>query len=65
MSELSAVAYSDQNRAAEVLDTLRRLQVEHLLDLEDSCYVTWHTSLSHDAEARLRSALDAGRANEG
>ena len=40
MSELIAVAYPDQNRAAEVLDTLGRLQVEHLIDLDDACYVT-------------------------
>ena len=40
MSELVVIAYDDQYRAAEVLATLRRLQSEYLIDLEDAVYVT-------------------------
>jgi uncharacterized membrane protein len=40
MSDLIAIAYAEEGEAAQVLDTLRSLQVEHLIDLEDACYVT-------------------------
>jgi uncharacterized membrane protein len=40
VSELVAVAYPDQGRAAEVLEALRGLQVKRLISLDDSCYVT-------------------------
>jgi len=40
MSELIVVTYPDKFRAAEVMAALARLQVEHLIDLEDACYVT-------------------------
>lgn len=40
MSDLVAIAYPDQQRAEEVLGTLRRLQKEYLIDLEDACIVT-------------------------
>lgn len=40
MSELIVVTYPDKFRAAEVMTALGRLQVEHLIDLEDACYVT-------------------------
>jgi uncharacterized membrane protein len=40
VSELVAVAFPDQARAAEVLEALRRLQRERLIRLEDACYVT-------------------------
>jgi len=40
MSNLVVVAYPDQYRAAEVMATLRRLNKEYLIDLEDACYVT-------------------------
>jgi uncharacterized membrane protein len=40
MSELIVVAYDDVHRAAEVMATLRRLQTEYLVDLEDAVYVT-------------------------
>jgi uncharacterized membrane protein len=40
MSELVVIAYDDEYRAAEVLATLRRLQKEYLIDLEDAVYVT-------------------------
>ena len=40
MSELIVVAYPDEYRAAEVLATVRRLQSEYLIDLEDAIVVT-------------------------
>lgn len=40
MANLVAIAYPDEHRAAEVMSTLKRLQSEYLIDLEDSCYVT-------------------------
>jgi uncharacterized membrane protein len=47
MSELIAVTFADQARAAQVLDTLRRLQVEKLIELDDVCIVT------RDANGRI------------
>jgi uncharacterized membrane protein len=40
MSELIAITYAERERAAEVLETLRRLQLEAGLELEDACIVT-------------------------
>jgi len=40
MSDLVVIAYPDQHRAAEVMATISRLSSEHLVDLEDACYVT-------------------------
>lgn len=40
MSTLVVVEYSDEYRAAEVLASLRRLNRDYLIDLEDACYVT-------------------------
>ena len=40
MSDLIVVTYPDKYRAAEVRSTLARLQVEHLIDMEDACCVT-------------------------
>ena len=40
MSDLVAIAYDDEFRAAEVLATLWRLQREYLIDMEDAAYVT-------------------------
>jgi uncharacterized membrane protein len=40
VSELVAVAFPDRDRAAEVLEALRRLQTERLIRLDDACYVT-------------------------
>jgi uncharacterized membrane protein len=40
MSNLIVVAYPDQYRAAEVLASLRRMQAQYLVDLDDACYVT-------------------------
>jgi uncharacterized membrane protein/uncharacterized BrkB/YihY/UPF0761 family membrane protein len=39
-SNLVAVAYPDEFRAAQVIETLKRLQMEHLIDLDDAVYVT-------------------------
>ena len=40
MSDLVAVAYDSEATAREVLDTLRRLQTEHVVELEDAVVVT-------------------------
>jgi uncharacterized membrane protein len=40
MSTLVVVEYPDQYRAAEVLASLRRMQAQYLIDLEDACYIT-------------------------
>jgi uncharacterized membrane protein len=48
MSNLVAVAYPDEYRAAEVLATLRRMNNQYLIDLEDACYVT------KDAHGKLK-----------
>lgn len=60
MSELIAVAYPEQHRADEVLETLKRLQVDAGLGKYGGTLL--HTSPSKDTEVRLQSALDAGRA---
>lgn len=48
MSDLISVSYPDMHRAGEVLTTLRRLQHEYLVDLEDAAYIT------KDREGRVR-----------
>lgn len=40
MSDLVAIAYDKEDTAARVLEELRRLQSEHLIDLEDAVSVT-------------------------
>jgi uncharacterized membrane protein len=39
MSDLVCVAYKERETADQVLNELRQLQVEHLIDLEDACVV--------------------------
>jgi uncharacterized membrane protein len=39
MSDLVCIAYKERDTADQVLNELRELQVEHLIDLEDSCVV--------------------------
>jgi uncharacterized membrane protein len=39
MSDLVCVAYKDRDTADQVLNELRQLQGEHLIDLEDACVV--------------------------
>lgn len=61
MSDLIVVTYPDKFRAAEVTATIARLQVEHLIDLEDTCYVVkegegkvkLHQSVNLTAEGAL------------
>jgi uncharacterized membrane protein len=48
MADLVAITYPDEHRAAEVLATLKRLQHEYLIDLEDSCVVT------KDAQGKIK-----------
>jgi uncharacterized membrane protein len=40
VSNLVVVAYPEEKRAVEVMDALRRLQKEYLVDIEDAVYVT-------------------------
>lgn len=40
MSDLVAITYPDFNQAAIVLDTLKRLMREHVIDLDDAVYIT-------------------------
>jgi len=39
MSNLVAIVYPDEHRAAEAMGTLQKLQKEYLISLEDACYV--------------------------
>jgi uncharacterized membrane protein len=48
MSELVAVAYPDEHRAAEVMAALQRMKNEYLVDLDDASYVT------KDANGKLK-----------
>ncbi len=48
MSTLIAVTYPEEQRASEVLEALRRLQTEYLVDLEDAVVVV------RDANGKLR-----------
>lgn len=48
MSELISITYPDAYKAADVLNAMRRLQSEYLIDLEDAAYVT------KDREGRIR-----------
>jgi uncharacterized membrane protein len=53
MSDLIAVAYQDQHKAAEVLNTVQRLQKEYLIDLEDAAYIT----KDKDGKVRLHQSV--------
>lgn len=59
MSNLVVVAYPDEFRAAEVLATLRRMNSEYLIDLEDACYVT------KDARGKLKLHQNTSLAGAG
>jgi uncharacterized membrane protein len=52
VSELIAVAYPEQGRAAEVLDTLSRLQREGSIEVDDAAYVVREP----DGKVRLRQS---------
>jgi len=54
MAHLVAIVYPDEFRAAEVMATLKRLQSEYLLDLEDACYVT----RDKDGKVKLHQAVN-------
>jgi uncharacterized membrane protein len=68
MSDLVAVAYDSKDTAEEVLGTLRRLQTEHVIDLEDAVIVTknehgkikLHQSFSPAAAGAAGGALWGG-----
>ena len=49
MSDLVCIAFKGRNTADQVLNELRSMQKEHLVDLEDACVVT------RDAEGKLQS----------
>lgn len=40
MSDLVVITYPDVTQASKVLDSLKRMVTEHLLDLDDAVYVT-------------------------
>ncbi|HEX8035755.1 MAG TPA: hypothetical protein VF510_17995 [Ktedonobacterales bacterium] len=40
MSDLVAITYPDINQAGVVLNTLKRLVTEHVLEMDDAVYVT-------------------------
>ncbi len=54
MSELISVAYPDAYKAADVLNAMRRLQSEYLIDLEDAAYIT----KDHDGKVRLHQSVN-------
>lgn len=64
MSEMIVVAYPDKFRAAEVLATLRRLQTEYLIDLEDAVTVTKEDNgkvkLHQSVDLTTAGALEGG-----
>ena len=54
MSNLVAIAYDDESTAEKVLEALRRMQVEHLVDLEDAVWVTH----SPDGKVKLHQSVN-------
>ncbi len=54
MSELFAIAYDDEYKAEEVRLTLLKLQVEHLIELEDAAVVVKNS----DGEIKLKQAVN-------
>jgi uncharacterized membrane protein len=54
MADLIAVAYGDMHKAEEVLSTMRRLQGEYLVDLEDAAYVI----RERDGKVRLYQSVN-------
>jgi uncharacterized membrane protein len=48
LSTLVAIAYPDENRAEQVMEELKQLQSEYLVDLESAVYVT------KDAEGKVK-----------
>jgi len=54
MSDLIAIAYEDEFKAEEVRLILRKLQVEHLIELEDAAVVV----KNKDGKIKLKQAVD-------
>ena len=64
MSDLVCVAYTERETADQVLNELRQLQVEHLIDLEDACVVV----RDDEGKVHLKQAINltaAGAASGG
>lgn len=57
MSTLIAVTYPDEQKAPQVLDELRKLQTQYLIDLEDAVYVT----KDKDGNLKLHQSVDLTR----
>jgi hypothetical protein len=53
-ADLVVITYPGEHRTAEVVATLRRLQQEYLLDLEDPCVVTLVMGRHIDIMSRQR-----------
>ena len=58
MSNLIVVAYDKEDTAEQVLETLQRLQVQHLIDLEDAVYVTRNA----EGKVKLHQSISTGAA---
>lgn len=54
MPDLICVAYKDKDTADQVLNELREMQREYLIDLEDACVVTREM----DGKVRLKQAVN-------
>jgi len=54
MTDLVAIVYPDEGRAAEVMDKLRELSSQYLIDLEDAVYVTKDTR----GKVKLHESVD-------
>jgi uncharacterized membrane protein len=57
MTELIAITYVGHGRAAEVLDALKRLHCERLVELNDACIVTRDAAGSVELHQSLTAAL--------
>lgn len=54
MSDLIVIAFKDEHRATEMLTALRRMEAEHLVDLEDAVVVV----RNKDGKVRLQQTYD-------
>jgi len=57
MSDLIAVAFGDRTKAQNVLDEMKRMQREHLVDLEDACIV----ERGDDGQVKLHQSVNLTR----
>ncbi len=64
MSDLIVVTYPDRFRAEEVLLSVRRMKVAHLIELEDACTVTkdatGNVKLKHSVNLACGGAMSGG-----